>query len=111
MMATEKNAGHARPAGGPGEGPKLGGSDKRAHVRQRSLLTGKLVFNHGWGALDCTVRDISAGGAKVQLGGWPNLPKEIELYLERGQRFRCEVVRFVDNFMCLRFLDRLARAS
>ncbi len=111
MMATDQNAGHARPAGGPGDGSKHDWSNKRAHVRKRSLLTGKLVFNHGWGALDCTVRDISEGGAKVQLGGWPNLPKEIELYLERGQRFRCEVVRFVDNFMCLRFLDRLAGAS
>ena len=111
MMRTDQTTSPSTPTGGPGEGSKNGWSDKRAHVRQRSLLTGKLVFNHGWGALDCTVRDISEGGAKVQLGGWPNLPKEIELYLERGQRFRCEVVRFVDNFMCLRFLDRLAGAS
>ncbi len=91
----------AGPVGAPGPW-----TEKRAEVRKKSLLAGKLVFNHGWGALDCTVRDISEGGAKVQLGGWPNLPKEVELYLERGQRFRCEVICFVDDLMCLRFLDR-----
>ena len=86
-------------------------ANRRSTRRQRTLLSGKLVFNNRWGALDCTVRDLSDGGAKVQIGGWLNLPKEVELHLERGSKYKAEVVRFADTFMGLRFVEPQAQAA
>ncbi|MDP6709640.1 MAG: PilZ domain-containing protein, partial [Alphaproteobacteria bacterium] len=68
---------------------------------------GKLVFNNGWGAIDCSIKDLSEGGAKIRIGGWLNLPKVLELHLDRGDRYLCGQVRFVNDLMCVRFLEVL----
>ena len=86
---------------------KVDAANRRKTRRRRTLLSGKIVFNDRWGALDCIVKDLSMGGAKIELGGWLNLPHEIELHLARGARFRCEVVRYVDHMMNVRFLGAL----
>ncbi len=86
-------------------------SERREHYRRKTLLAGKVAFNNGWGALDCTIRDLSEGGAKIRLGGWLNLPKEIELHLDRGDKYRCERVRFADDYLSVRFLDDLPVAA
>ncbi len=86
-------------------------SERREHLRRKTLLSGKVAFNNGWGALDCTVRDLSDGGAKIRLGGWLNLPKELELHLDRGDKYRCERVRFADDFLSVRFLETLPVAA
>jgi len=91
--------------------PQRTGSERRTHYRRRTLLSGQLAFNNGWGALDCTVRDLSEGGAKIEIGSWLNLPRELELYLDRGDRFRCERVRYIDNLMGVRFLDAAKAAA
>ncbi len=82
-------------------------SERREHVRRKTLLSGKLVFNNGWGAIDCSIKDLSEGGAKIRIGGWLNLPNEFELHLDRGDKYRCERVRFADNSLCVRFLEVL----
>jgi hypothetical protein len=86
-------------------------AERREHYRRKVLLAGKVAFNNGWGALDCTVRDLSEGGAKIRIGGWLNLPKELDLHLDRGDKYRCEQVRFVDNFLSVRFLEPLPIAA
>ncbi|MDP6706537.1 MAG: PilZ domain-containing protein [Alphaproteobacteria bacterium] len=82
-------------------------SERREHVRRKTLLSGRLVFNNGWGAIDCSIKDLSEGGAKIRIGGWLNLPKEVELHLDRGDKYRCERIRFVNDFLCVRFLEVL----
>ena len=69
------------------------------------------MFNNGRGALNCTVKDLSECGARIKLGGWLNLPRQFEIHLDRGARFRCEMVRFVDNCMSVRFIETLAEAA
>lgn len=55
--------------------------------RQRTCLGGKLVYSdgtdkaHGAFTLDCTVRDISAGGAKVIIGYQRPLPANLYLII------------------------------
>ena len=86
-------------------------AERREHLRRRTLLSAKVVFNNGRGALNCTVKDLSECGARIKLGGWLNLPREFEIHLDRGARFRCEMVRFVDTFMSVRFIETLTQAA
>jgi hypothetical protein len=54
---------------------------RRGEARLRALLSGKLVFGlHGLTA-DCTVRNLSSGGAKLQTSLASNLPRELWLIL------------------------------
>jgi hypothetical protein len=47
-------------------------SDLRAAKRMRSLVGGKVVFNGRHSTLDCTLRDLSARGAKLYF--WALVP-------------------------------------
>ena len=53
--------------------------ERRREPRLRSLLTGTVVFNAHQATLDCTVRSISAHGAKVVLAEAFRMPDEFEL--------------------------------
>jgi hypothetical protein len=39
--------------------------ERRANARRRVLLTGKLVYPGNSLSADCTIRDLSAGGARI----------------------------------------------
>ena len=80
-------------------------TERRQYSRRRTLLSGKLVFNHCWGALDCTVRDLSESGAQIHVGEWAGLPIVLELWLGRGNRYLCETVRYGDRELGLRFVE------
>lgn len=41
--------------------------EKRRAPRRRTLLTGKIVHSEGAFSLDCTIRDLSATGARIQV--------------------------------------------
>ena len=48
--------------------------DRRATARRRVLLTGKLVFPHHALTADCTIRDISANGARIAVSAEAAFP-------------------------------------
>jgi PilZ domain-containing protein len=39
--------------------------ERRANVRRRVLLTGKIVYPGNSFSTDCTIRDLSSGGARI----------------------------------------------
>jgi hypothetical protein len=39
--------------------------ERRGELRRRVLLTGKLVYVHNSFSADCTIRDLSPGGARI----------------------------------------------
>ena len=86
-------------------------TDRRSQARRKTLLAGKVVFNNRWGALDCIVRDISEGGARIQLDGWLDMPRYIELHLNKGGRYACEIARLGQREMGVRFLEALPQAA
>jgi len=47
--------------------------------RKRTCLDGKLVYGEGAFTIDCSVRDISEGGAKVALARHQALPSDLHL--------------------------------
>lgn len=66
--------------------------DRRREPRLRSLLTGTIVFDDKC-TMDCTVRNISAYGAKVVLADAFRLPQEFNLRIpHHDQTHRAKVV-------------------
>ena len=49
--------------------------------RQRAFLNGRLVYGDGAFTLDCSIRDISIGGAKVVLTKSEPLPADVYLII------------------------------
>ena len=56
-------------------------SEKRAHVRHRVFKGARLSFKGG-GSVNCTVRNISEGGARVDLTSTIALPKQFKLLID-----------------------------
>lgn len=54
-------------------------AERRRVPRLRSLLSGTIVFDENGSTMDCTVRNISAYGAKVVLADTFRLPESFSL--------------------------------
>ncbi len=66
--------------------------EKRAIPRHRVLKRGTLAFNGG-GGLDCTVRNISSNGARLDLASPVGVPESFTLVIEADQFMRrCHAV-------------------
>jgi PilZ domain len=67
-------------------------SEKRAAPRHRVLKHGTLAFRGG-GGVDCTVRNISSNGARVDVANPVGLPEAFTLVIEADQFMRqCHAV-------------------
>lgn len=68
------------------------GIEKRAAPRHRVLKHGTLAFRGG-GGVDCTVRNISSNGARVDIANPVGLPESFALVIEADQFMRrCRAV-------------------
>lgn len=65
--------------------------DLRAHVRRRTLKGGRIVINSGFSTFQCTVRNLSMGGARLTLPSIVGIPEVFQLLLDDGQKFDCTV--------------------
>ncbi len=65
--------------------------DKRTTPRQRTLKKGRIVFNDGRSTIDCLVRNLSAGGAKLEVPSSVGIPDDFDLVMADGSTKRCRV--------------------
>jgi hypothetical protein len=66
--------------------------EKRAVPRHRVLKGGTLAFSGG-GGVDCTVRNISSNGARVDISSPVGLPEDFTLVIETDHFIRrCHAV-------------------
>lgn len=71
--------------------PLARATNRRAHRRRRVLKRGALILNNGFSRIDCTIRDISEGGARIVTDSMINLPKHIELLVtESGEKYTAQ---------------------
>lgn len=63
--------------------------DHRAAPRQRVLKGGRIVINDGFSTFQCTVRNLSATGARLKVAGVVGIPDSFELLMDDGRRFAC----------------------
>ena len=54
-------------------------ADKRKSARKRSFLRGKIAYDNGAHSFDCTIRDLSNTGARIDLPAGQIVPKHFVL--------------------------------
>lgn len=69
-------------------------TEPRKSARRKTLKGGRIIFNEGWGSLSCTIRDISEGGARLQLESVLGIPSEFTLNFDDGSPPRKCVVKW-----------------
>lgn len=79
--------------------------DQRSAQRRRVLKAGLVAYNERHATLSCTVRDISATGARVRVDGSVSAPDTFDLIIQiDGLEASCEVVWRNGNEVGVRFL-------
>ena len=63
-------------------------SERRAHPRHRVLKRVKAVFNANGSVVDCVMRDISEGGARLACGQATHLPDTFILVFPAEREMR-----------------------
>lgn len=77
--------------------------EKRALPRQRVLKGGTLAFGSG-GSVDCMVRNISSGGARLDIANPIGLPRSFTLVIHTDRLIRrCHPVWCTDNRLGVAF--------
>jgi PilZ domain-containing protein len=55
--------------------------ERRALIRHKSFIKGRIHFNNRLSSMDCIVRDLTEKGARLQVSESIALPDTFELYL------------------------------
>jgi hypothetical protein len=64
----------------------------RNSERIRALLGAQIVFNNQNSTLNCQVRNISTGGARISLSANVAIPEEFDLLVpQKGRTYRCKL--------------------
>jgi hypothetical protein len=72
--------------------------EHRAIVRQKSFMQGRVFFNHRHSSMDCTIRDFTKSGGRLQFSEVVALPDAFEIYIPaKDSYFQTRVVWHVGN--------------
>lgn len=62
--------------------------ERRRDERKPTLLGGRVVFNEHQSTMNCRIRNMSGGGARLRFDGLPILPQHFELRIEQRDEKR-----------------------
>ncbi|HET7806047.1 MAG TPA: PilZ domain-containing protein [Pseudolabrys sp.] len=80
--------------------------EKRKAARSRTLLGGVIAFNDRASTMDCQVRNLSTGGAKVTFDSTAVVPDRFDLKVARKERsFRARMIWRTPNEAGVAFLN------
>lgn len=83
--------------------------DRRSERRGRTYLGSKVAFNNRWCTIDCLVRNMSQGGAKLEFPHPVLVPRELDLIIPlKGNSRRVQVVWKRDKALGVSFVDTSA---
>jgi hypothetical protein len=75
--------------------------DRRRDFRQEIRRPGIVDLGNGTGQRGCMIGDISAGGAKLMISPFTDLPEQFILLVPH----QCRIVRRSDGYLGVRFVD------
>jgi hypothetical protein len=65
--------------------------ERRALIRHKTFIKGRIYFNNRLTSMDCIVRDVTEKGARLQVSESVALPDAFELYLpNKDEHFRAQ---------------------
>lgn len=80
-------------------------SHGRSSERMRAFMAARILYNKGMMQADCTVRNLSDGGAKLEISGAVTLPEEFDLVIpQKNLRRRVRLCWRQDDACGVRFL-------
>jgi hypothetical protein len=79
-------------------------SNRREQFRRTVLKGARIVFNERQSTLNCRVRDVTEGGARLDLMTQQLLPHEFELLMSGSPTRRCGLRWANGTFVGVRFL-------
>ena len=86
--------------------------ERRRELRGRTLRSGKIVFNSKQSVIDCIVRDLSDGGACLQVNATTAVPPSFELIVDGDEPSRSSRVAWrSDTRIGVEFLDAGKRGA
>jgi hypothetical protein len=65
--------------------------EKRLSPRRNTMIIAVIVFDGGRTRLDCVIRDLSDGGAKLQVATVKGIPQSFDLIVPRHRPHHCRV--------------------
>ena len=66
--------------------------ERRALIRHKTFIKGRIYFNNRLSSMDCIVRDVTEKGARLQVSESVALPDTFEIYLpNKDEHFRAQV--------------------
>ncbi|WP_441235840.1 helix-turn-helix domain-containing protein [Bradyrhizobium sp. 930_D9_N1_4] len=89
-------------------------SDHRAAARHHTLRTGIVAFDNGTGStisVPCTIRDVSASGARLQLNSSAWVPEQFAVIFGSGLRKDCRLAWRRERLIGGAFADGYASAE
>lgn len=69
-------------------------TERRADIRHKALKSAKLAYNAGYGAMECVVRNISKGGARLTFAYAVGVPNHFSIRISDDPVGRDAVVRW-----------------
>ena len=80
--------------------------DHRNYPRQRTLKTGRIVFNEKSSVFDCAIRNLSESGACLDVPSSIGIPEAFELIIKSESRARsCRVIWRTERRIGVQFFD------
>jgi hypothetical protein len=68
-------------------------NERRAIVRQKSFMQGRVFFNRRQSSMDCLIRDFTKVGAHLHFPGTAALPDAFEIYVpSKDEYFRARAI-------------------
>ena len=78
--------------------------ERRMRQRHRVLKAGKIVFNHSFSVVSCTVRNVSESGACLSVATTIGIPDDFDLVIEPEKEGRpCHVAWKQENRLGVTF--------
>ncbi len=84
--------------------------ERRKSVRRRVLKGGKIVYNHRFSAIDCTLRNLSETGAMLSVAGQYGVPDHFNLEFDAAPPRDCRVVWRHDDRLGVEFTPEATAA-
>ncbi len=81
------------------------GDSRRADFRRRVIKGGKIVYNKRQTVIDCSIRDLTPGGAKLTTMSPQSLPRNFQLEFMDGNVRSCELRWGQGMVFGVKFLD------
>lgn len=80
-------------------------ADRRKHRRSKVIKASQIVYRNANCVMDCTIMNISEGGAALKPADPAHCPRDFVLKIMDGPEYRCETCWHFKDKIGVRFLD------